>query len=54
MSLCIAPLAINLINKLLQVDRKKRYRVTKALHDPWLQVSYSVTKSIVTLVNRIK
>ncbi|XP_065920713.1 serine/threonine-protein kinase D3-like [Dysidea avara] len=29
--------AINLINKLLQVDRKKRYRVTKALHDPWLQ-----------------
>ena len=42
--------AINLINKLLQVDRKKRYRVTKALHDPWLQVRGRPIDHCITLV----
>lgn len=36
------PLAIDLINNLLQVKMRKRYSVDKSLSHPWLQVKKNV------------
>lgn len=36
------PLAIDLINNLLQVKMRKRYSVDKSLSHPWLQVKKKV------------